>query len=287
MKVRDRIIAAAHALSAEQPVQEISLAALARASGTSWPTVSRHVGGRAGLTRFLEAVGAVAPTKSAGGKPGSEAAEAADTRSRILQAAFRTFAEHGYSGATLDDVAADAGLTKGAVYWHFAGKDDLFMALLEARFRGEGIRVPSHVQEVFASGGGEQAVVAFMVHEVEQARAAEQSRRLGFEFMSRSRNPALRRRYAELARRIHAETIPVAEGLIEDGVVARDLDPKALAFAWRCLLLGLGLWMSQDPEGVDFDAMAPGLAHVMWRGMRPETDDGRGGADDAAARNSG
>lgn len=273
---------AARTLAGEKPATEISLAELARASGVSWPTVRRHVGGRDGLPRFLVAIGAV--SADAAGPEGA-GVEAADTRSRILQAAFRTFAEHGYSGATLDDVAAAAGLTKGAVYWHFAGKDDLCMALIEERFRRETIRIPDHIREAVSEGEGERALLAFVAHEVRQAREAESWRRLGLEFVSRSRNPALRRRYGELARKIHADTIPVAQGLIDSGVFAKDLDPKALAFTWRCILLGLGLWMTQDPDGVDFDAMAPRLAQVMWRGMAPggaDAEDGR--MDEEAAR---
>jgi TetR/AcrR family acrAB operon transcriptional repressor len=282
MKVRDRIMTAARTLAGEKPATEISLAELARASGVSWPTVRRHVGGRDGLPRFLVAIGAV--SADAAGPEGA-GAEAADTRSRILQAAFRTFARHGYSGATLDDVAADAGLTKGAVYWHFAGKDDLCMALIEERFRREAVRIPDDIPEALRQGEGERALLAFVAHEVGQARKAESWRRLGLEFVSRSRNPDLRRRYGELARKIHADTIPVAQGLIDSGAFAKDLDPKALAFTWRCILLGLGLWMTQDPDGVDFDAMAPRLAQVMWRGMAPgdvDAEDGR--TDEEATR---
>lgn len=267
MKVRDRIIEAARALAAEKPAGEISLAALSRASGVSWPTVRRHVGGKDGLPRFLEAIGAVSADAA---KPGGAGTRAVDTRSRILDAAFRTFSEHGYAGATLDDVAAAAGLTKGAVYWHFTGKDDLCMALIEDRFRYEAVRIPVEVQEVLDTAGGERFVFEFFVHEIQEARAAEPWRRLGLEFVSRSRNPALRRRYGELARKFYGDTIPVAEWVIDNGIVTKDLDPKALAVIWRCILLGMGLWMTQDPEGMDFEAMAPSLAHVMWRGMAPD-----------------
>ncbi|MDH3790254.1 MAG: TetR family transcriptional regulator [Rhodospirillales bacterium] len=266
MKVRDRIMTAARTLAGEKPAKDISLAELARASGVSWPTVRRHVGGRDGLPRFLEAIGA-ASADTAG--PQGVGAEAADTRSRILEAAFRTFARHGYSGATLDDVAADAGLTKGAVYWHFAGKDDLCMALIEERFRREAARIPDDIRDAVRDGAGERALVAFVAHEVQQARKGESWRRLGLEFVSRSRNPALRHRYAELARKFYDDTLPVAQWLIDSGVVAKDLDPQALAVVWRCILLGVGLWMTQDPDGLDFDAMAPRLAQVMWRGMAP------------------
>ncbi|WP_084338451.1 TetR/AcrR family transcriptional regulator [Actinomadura oligospora] len=53
------------------------------------------------------------------------------TRAALLEAAERLWAEHGVHGASLDDVASAAGLTKGAVYSNFAGKTDLLLALLE------------------------------------------------------------------------------------------------------------------------------------------------------------
>ncbi|XRQ05987.1 TetR/AcrR family transcriptional regulator [Actinomadura welshii] len=53
------------------------------------------------------------------------------TRSALLTAAERLWAEHGIHGASLDDIAAAAGLTKGAVYSNFAGKTDLLLALME------------------------------------------------------------------------------------------------------------------------------------------------------------
>ncbi|SEG34110.1 DNA-binding transcriptional regulator, AcrR family [Thermomonospora echinospora] len=63
------------------------------------------------------------------------------TRAALLQAAQRLWAERGVHGASLDDVAAAAGLTKGAVYSNFTGKTDLLLALLEhythARFGTE------------------------------------------------------------------------------------------------------------------------------------------------------
>lgn len=48
-----------------------------------------------------------------------------DTKQRILDAALDVFGERGYRGASVDDVAAAAGVTKGAVYYYFEDKDDL------------------------------------------------------------------------------------------------------------------------------------------------------------------
>lgn len=54
----------------------------------------------------------------------------ARTRTALLSAAKSVFAREGYGGASLDQIAADAGYTKGAVYTHFASKEELFLELL-------------------------------------------------------------------------------------------------------------------------------------------------------------
>src|ERR1017187_10670928 len=55
------------------------------------------------------------------------------TRERLIDAAAAVFAERGFETATIDEVAAAAGYTKGAVYSNFASKTDLFIALIERR----------------------------------------------------------------------------------------------------------------------------------------------------------
>jgi AcrR family transcriptional regulator len=55
----------------------------------------------------------------------------ADTREALLGAAARVFAERGFAGASLDEIAERAGYTRGAVYANFADKDDLFLTLVE------------------------------------------------------------------------------------------------------------------------------------------------------------
>ncbi|MFL6056050.1 MAG: TetR family transcriptional regulator [Actinoallomurus sp.] len=61
----------------------------------------------------------------------------AQTRAALLDAAERLWAERGIRGASLDEVAAQAGLTKGAVYSNFASKSDLVLALLERYTQAE------------------------------------------------------------------------------------------------------------------------------------------------------
>lgn len=58
-------------------------------------------------------------------------AEAAATREALLDAAEEVFLEKGVARTSLEQIARHAGMTRGAVYWHFKNKADLFRALLE------------------------------------------------------------------------------------------------------------------------------------------------------------
>lgn len=57
--------------------------------------------------------------------------EAARTRAAIMDAALTCFERHGIASSTLDQIAAEAGVSKGAIYWHFKGKLEIFRAIRE------------------------------------------------------------------------------------------------------------------------------------------------------------
>jgi AcrR family transcriptional regulator len=60
-------------------------------------------------------------------------AQGGEARDELLSAALRVFASRGYQQAGVDEIAAAAGYSKGALYWHFSGKEDLLLALIEER----------------------------------------------------------------------------------------------------------------------------------------------------------
>lgn len=57
--------------------------------------------------------------------------EAEATRQSLLRTALEVMVERGYSDATLEDIARRAGLTRGAIYWHFEGKEQLYRELAD------------------------------------------------------------------------------------------------------------------------------------------------------------
>lgn len=60
-------------------------------------------------------------------------AEGREARNELLTAALRVFARRGYREAGVEEIAAEAGYSKGALYWHFSGKEELLLTLLEER----------------------------------------------------------------------------------------------------------------------------------------------------------
>lgn len=55
-----------------------------------------------------------------------------ETRRELVEAATKVFEQRGFHGASLEQIAREAGYTTGAIYWHFGGKDELFLAAFEA-----------------------------------------------------------------------------------------------------------------------------------------------------------
>jgi AcrR family transcriptional regulator len=118
------------------------------------------------------------------------------TRSLLLDAAEEVFAEKGFTTATLDDIAHAAGYTKGAIYKHFATKEDLFLAVSDRYWR----RYFDNFAEVMLTarqiGARELDEVAERWRQLSRDRGAEHAA-LGHEFtLYLFRNPDARERVA-------------------------------------------------------------------------------------------
>lgn len=136
------------------------------------------------------------------------------TRSLLLDAAEEVFAEKGFTTATLDDIAQAAGYTKGAIYKHFAAKDELFLAVSDRYWR----RYFDNFAEVMANatqvGVRELDDIAERWQRLSRDRGAEHAA-LGYEFtLYLLRNPEARARVA--AKR--AEVVEQLAKFIVDGV---------------------------------------------------------------------
>ena len=181
-----------------------------------------------------------------GGRGLTRKEQQAHTRSCLMRSAAKVFAKRGLQQASIDEVAADAGYTKGAFYANFESKEDLFLAMLDERFaqRLEQIRrLMDSGEEVDsqARAAGEE-VAAFLA-------ADPDWQRLFFEFAAHAaRNESFRR---ELVKRYST----LREGIAE-------------AFARRANELELQMPVPAEQIALMTFAMANGFA--LERLVEPE-----------------
>jgi AcrR family transcriptional regulator len=136
------------------------------------------------------------------------------TRSLLLDAAEHVFAEKGFMSASLDDIAQTAGYTKGAIYKHFATKEELFLAVSDRYWR----RYFDNFAEVMSTAGEigahELDEIAERWRKLSHDRGAAYAA-LGYEFtLYLLRNPEARERVA--AKR--AEVVAAFEKFIVEGM---------------------------------------------------------------------
>jgi AcrR family transcriptional regulator len=117
---RDRLLQAAQQLAKERPFDEITIEDIIKIAELSRPAFYYHfAGGKEALRAELVGCGLLPETPTQ------------DTRQVVLEAALRVFARSGLSAATLDDIAAEANVSRGALCWHFHNKEELLTGIIK------------------------------------------------------------------------------------------------------------------------------------------------------------
>jgi AcrR family transcriptional regulator len=168
------------------------------------------------------------------------------TRADLLTSARTVFLRHGYHAASLDQIAEAAGYTKGAVYSNFAGKDDLFVAVLEGHFSD---RVRAYEELIADVDSIEDAyrAVARSWHDA-NAREPEWSR-LVVEFLAHaSRDDELRRAVRDVRERVLDRIAEHVDALAERHGVEYTIPTRELVRGSGALNRGLAVEQLLDPE---------------------------------------
>lgn len=134
------------------------------------------------------------------------------TRARLIQAAEKIFARDGFEAARLEEIAAEAGYTRGAFYANFATKQDLFLALLERE-------IASHIANIEKQIAGFREPVRKLQALREFLEAMSQDRRwslLSLEFkLFAVRHPGARARLAAMNRRLLGARVGILRAVME------------------------------------------------------------------------
>jgi AcrR family transcriptional regulator len=192
----------------------------------------------------------------------------ARTRAQLIDAAATVFARRGYVAASLDEVAEEAGLTKGAVYSNFAGKEDLFQAVIEDRLNAP-MKDIAQIIDTSTGTTEEQAMAGAraFVGVVEQEREVFL---LALEMnIHVARNPELKHAFAERYREQMAEVAEIITQHADSSGDALPLPADQMAIAVQALSQGIALHALVDPGSVPDDLLGRVYA-LLFR--RPEDD---------------
>lgn len=176
----------------------------------------------------------------------------AQTRRRLLDAAADVFARRGFHGASVEEIAAQAAFTQGALYANFAGKEELFLAVIDDRMAGQRAAVSDRLDDPDDRAG--QAGLREHAEQqlAQQAEGGHVDLLLLLEFLLHAvrDRPDLRQGLADRYRaadELMAREVARRRGRESD---AGGLSDEQVALAHSALIQGLGLRMLLDPHAL-------------------------------------
>jgi AcrR family transcriptional regulator len=190
-----------------------------------------------------------------------------ETREQLFAAAARVFAQRGFHGTSLDAIAEEAGFSRGAVYYNFADKEELFLELLDRRCaeRAQDLR------EVFAGTPSDDVEATSRRaqlaadHALDAMTGDPEWRALYLEFLAHAaRDAAFRRRFSKRSAEMRSALEDVVVERTRPIVGALDMEPEQLAVVIDAL--GTGLWahhMLHGAEAVPPDLFSKALALLV------------------------
>lgn len=195
--------------------------------------------------------------------------EAQETRERILKAAADLFYEKGVSRTTLEDIAEAASLTRGAIYWHFKNKLDLFSALHE-QMHGVFMEHLTAVQNVETDQPLHQLATMCTnmlceIYDNEDHRKALSIFTLKCDY-SGDMAPFLaiqNEKKMEGVEVIHA----LFRRAIELGQLRNNTDEKILSLSMFCYICGIMTESLRSPDLVDMKTQSKALVDIFFKGI--------------------
>jgi AcrR family transcriptional regulator len=195
---------------------------------------------------------------------GRRAAARGTARERLLDAAAQVFAERGYRAASVEEIASAAGVTKGAVYWSFSGKEDLFFALISERVD----RQARALIGVTERAPREAETAPVISREVSSFVDEQQALILLLQeyWALAVRDEKLRRRYRQRQRSLRDQLAEALEARHRTTGVALTFPADALATGIIGLASGLAQQRIADPDAVP-DELLGELLSLLYDGL--------------------
>ncbi len=192
-------------------------------------------------------------------------ARKAQTRARLLEAAALLYARRGFAGATLDEIASEAGFTKGALYAHFGSKENLLVALVEEYLAG---LVAEQIELFDRNRATWERPLAGSERWMDRLQERPDRFRLFVELWTHAqREESLRLRLAEALRELR---VTFAQLAAQSAADAGQEAPEEAAERFADVMLGLGVGFAMleltDPQTMP-SSLLGGVLSVLIRAL--------------------
>ena len=196
--------------------------------------------------------------------------EAEETRNGILDAAERLFSERGVSRTSLEDIAQAAGVTRGAIYWHFRDKSDLFAAMVN--------RVTLPMEAMVARSSDEAvedplaSLKACAVTALKRTATDPQCRRV-FDVVTHKceylgEMAGVKRRISTIQKGCVDRAEQAIRNAVKRGLLPAGINPRLAAIGLDAMLFGLiSNWLTNN-DYVALEEQAEGMIDLYVDGLR-------------------
>jgi TetR/AcrR family transcriptional regulator, acrAB operon repressor len=201
--------------------------------------------------------------------------ERGDSRRDLMKIAIDCFARYGYQATSIDRIAKAAGVTKGALYYHFTDKEQLLFEAVKNRV-----------------GQFERRVVSDLAPGDDAPGALRQLARLCFDHATKSNhrrlivtlmiealdtNPRLAAQFRDMMERFRGYLRGIVRRGQELGAFRPDVDPAVAAEVYAGAVMGAEIQYYQDPKRFDLAATLDAFVeqHIQWLAAPPANGNGR------------
>ena len=184
-----------------------------------------------------------------------------------MSAAIDGFARLGYQGTSIDRIARDAGVTKGAVYYHFRDKEELLFEAVKDQvggFERDVLRATTPAQDALTAL--RRVVDSCFFH-----ATVSNHRRFIITLMIEAldTNPRLSVEFRNILRRMRAFLVNVVHHGQEQGTLRADVEPRGVATVLMAGIIGAEVQHYQDSEEVDLRAVLDTLVEQAAAWLAP------------------
>lgn len=173
-----------------------------------------------------------------------------ERKDQILEAATIVFTQHGFVDARMDDIVAESGLSKGALYWYFDSKDAIIIGILDRVFDWEAARWNEVLDR---EDSAQKKIEAFIETSLQDLDKMKPLMPIFFDFWSLSvRNKTIKK----AIKRYYQRFIDIVEPIIELGIERgefRPVDVRETALAIGALFEGTILFYAYFADIMDLE----------------------------------